>query len=280
MIRLASIGPAGKERPVWITQDGKTFAETGAKSWRAVLDENSFDKLLAAAPPDGDSAWKDVGERFGPPIPNPSKVIAIGLNYHDHATEQGKKPPDSPLLFAKAPGCLIGAGDPIKLPQQEGRPDAEAELMIVIARKTSKVPVSKAADSILGYTIFNDVSGRDAQYGDRQWFRGKSYDTFGPCGPWIVLATDVGDPHKLPIRSSWNDAEMQSSTTANLIFNAFDLVSYISHQMTLMPGDLIATGTPAGVGVFRDPPVFLKPGDKVRIEIDGIGALENPVEAG
>ena len=149
---------------------------------------------------------------------------------------------------------------------------------MVIGRRTHRVQPEDAAASILGYTIFNDVSGRDAQYGDRQWFRGKSFDTFGPCGPWIVLAAEIDDPHALGIRAFWNDTLMQESTTGNLIHGVYDLVSYISRQMTLLPGDLIATGTPSGVGVFREPPVFLKAGDRVRIEIDRIGSLENPVE--
>jgi acylpyruvate hydrolase len=218
-------------------------------------------------------------ERLGPPIPNPSKIIAVGLNYRDHAEEQGKKPPEVPLLFAKAPSCLIGNGDSIRIPSQERKPDAEAELAVVIGQTARHVPAEQAVGKVLGYTIMNDVSGREAQYGDRQWFRGKSYDTFGPCGPWIVPASDVSEPHALGIRSYWNDTKMQESNTAELIHGVFDLIAYISRQITLLPGDLIATGTPAGVGVFRDPQIFLKHGDRVRIEIDGIGVLENPVVA-
>lgn len=281
MIKLGSLGAIGRERAVWISEDGARFADAGIDSWDEALRAGTFDELLASAPEPAQDVWRPIQtERLGAPILKPSKIIAIGLNYLDHAREQNKKPPVKPLLFAKAPTCLIGTGDPIRLPPQEERTDAEAELMVVIGRRTCGIKPEEAASAILGYTVFNDVSGRDAQYGDRQWFRGKSFDTFGPCGPWVVLAAEIGDPHGLGIRAFWNDALMQGSTTGNLIHGVYDLVSYISRQMTLLPGDLIATGTPSGVGVFRDPPVFLKAGDRVRIEIDRIGAIENPVEQG
>jgi 2-keto-4-pentenoate hydratase/2-oxohepta-3-ene-1,7-dioic acid hydratase in catechol pathway len=279
-MRLASVGEAGREAPVWVSEDGGLYLRAAGASWREILDSNAWETESAAAGGAPASAWKPLaGERLGPPIPNPSKIVAVGLNYRDHAEEQGKAPPEAPLLFAKAPTCLVATGEPIRIPPQETRPDAEAELAVVIGRRTYRVDAAGARGAVLGYTIMNDVSGREAQYGDKQWFRGKSYDSFGPCGPWIVLADRI-DPHALAIRSLWNGRAMQESTTAKLIFGVFDLIAYISRQMTLLPGDLIATGTPAGVGVFRDPPVFLKPGDRVRIEIDGIGALENPVVAG
>jgi acylpyruvate hydrolase len=278
VIKLGSLGSIGRERAVWISEDGSRFADAGVDSWCTALKSGTFDQLLAAAPEPTREVWRPLaGERLGPPLPEPSKIVAVGLNYLDHAREQNKKPPEEPLLFAKAPTCLIGTGDAIRLPPQEERADAEAELMVVIGRRAHGIGPEAAAGVILGYTVFNDVSGRDAQYGDRQWFRGKSFDTFGPCGPWIVLAAEIGDPHALQIRAFWNDTLMQESTTGNLIHGVYDLVSYISRQMTLLPGDLIATGTPAGVGVFREPPVFLKPGDRVRIEIERIGAIENPV---
>lgn len=278
-MRMASIGPTGRELPVWISEDGTSYSPAPGRSWRHLLEEGGWDQARAEAERLPKTAWKPLrGERIGPPIPAPSKIVAIGLNYRDHAQEQGKEPPERPLLFAKAPSCLIGPGESILIPPQESRVDAEAELAIVIARRTYRVTAEQAPTAILGFTILNDVSGREAQYGDKQWFRGKSYDTFGPCGPWIVSA-DRLDPTALSIRSLWNDRVMQDGTTANLLFGVYDLVAYISLQMTLLPGDLIATGTPAGVGVFRDPPVFLKPGDRVRIEIAGIGALENPVAA-
>jgi len=281
VIRLASLGAAGQERPVWVSEDGTRFTEAGVDSWRAALENGSFDSLLAASRQESKAGWREIaGQRLGPPIPQPSKIVAVGLNYRDHAAEQGKKPPEEPLLFAKAPTCLIGRGDSIRIPPQEEKADAEAELMVVVARRTRNAGVADATRAILGYTIFNDVSGRSAQSGDRQWFRGKSFDTFGPCGPWIVLAPEIPDPHALGVRAFWNDVLMQESTTGNLIFGVYELIAYISRQMTLWPGDLVATGTPSGVGLYRTPPVFLKAGDRIRIEIDEIGVLENPVEKG
>ncbi len=280
-MRLASIGPAGGERPVWISEDGARYLDASASSWREALEEGFLADEMEAAAGAAIEDWRAIeGKRFGPPIVNPSKIVAVGLNYLDHALEQGKKPPEAPLLFMKAPSCLIGHGDPIRIPPQEGKADAEAELAVVIGATARNVDAGGDRAAILGYTNMNDVSGRAAQYGDKQWIRGKSFDTFGPCGPWIVLARALPDPHGLAIRSDWNGAMMQQSRTDQLIFNVFDLVAYISRQMTLCPGDLIATGTPSGVGVFRDPPVFLKAGDRVRIEIERIGVLENPVVAG
>ncbi|MBD3162141.1 MAG: 5-carboxymethyl-2-hydroxymuconate isomerase [Candidatus Eisenbacteria bacterium] len=280
-MRLASVGPAGTERPVWIDEAGERVLEVEGGSWREIVAGGGFAERRRIAREAPRNRWRPLGgERLGPPIPDPSKIVAIGLNYRAHAEEQNKKPPEAPLLFAKAPSCLIGAGDPIRIPPQEEKVDAEAELAIVIGTPTKDRSPEAAPEAILGYTILNDVSGRGAQYSDRQWFRGKSYDTFGPCGPWIVPAAEIPDPHDLPLRAFWNDEKMQESSTADLIHGIYDLVAYISRQMTLLPGDLIATGTPSGVGVFRDPQRFLKPGDRVRIEIDRIGTLENPVEAG
>jgi len=264
-----------------VSSNGERVLWAHGRSWRDLLEADGIGAEIERARTAPQDEWMAVGgERFGPPVPNPSKVIAIGLNYRDHAEEQGKAPPERPLLFAKAPSCLIGPGDPIVLPPQEGKVDAEAELCVVLGRRARNVPAREALGFVLGYTVFNDVSGREAQYGDKQWFRGKSYDTFGPCGPWVVTADEVPDPHALPIRCFWNAVRMQESTTGQLIHRVEDLIAYISAQMTLMPGDLIATGTPAGVGVFREPPLFLGAGDRVRVEIDGIGVLENPIIAG
>jgi 2-keto-4-pentenoate hydratase/2-oxohepta-3-ene-1,7-dioic acid hydratase in catechol pathway len=277
-MRLASIGKPGRERPAFVSRDHAKVLWASGASWRAIIVAGNLASEIDRARKAPESEWSPLGgERFGPPIPDPSKIVAIGLNYRDHAEEQGKAPPERPLLFAKAPSCLIGAGDPITIPTQEPKTDAEAELCVVIGRLARNVAASEARDFVLGYTVFNDVSGRDAQYGDKQWFRGKSYDTFGPCGPWIVTSDEAPDPQSLPIRCFWNETRMQESTTAQLIHGIDALIAYVSAQMTLLPGDLIATGTPAGVGVFRDPAVFLKPGDRVRVEIDGIGILENPV---
>ena len=220
-----------------------------------------------------------LSPRLGPPVPRPSKIIAIGLNYRDHALEQKKEPPSAPLLFAKAPSCLIGPTDAIRLPpsEVESRVDCEAELCVVIGRRVRDVAVDKAGGAVLGYTIMNDVSGRQAQYGDKQWFRGKSFDTFGPCGPWIVTRDELDDPSSLELTALWGDRLMQKGNTSDLIFGVPLLISYISRMMTLEPGDLITTGTPAGVGVFREPPVFLERGEVITICLQGVGRIANPV---
>jgi 2,4-diketo-3-deoxy-L-fuconate hydrolase len=216
-----------------------------------------------------------------PPLPEPSKIIAVGLNYRDHAREQNKPWPETPLLFSKAPSCLQGPYGPIVLDADLDRVDAEAELAVVIGRTGRAIPSERARDYVAGYTCFNDVSDRTAQSADRQWFRGKSIDTGGPCGPWIVTPDELPDlASGLAITARWNGVLMQSSRTDQLIFAVDQLISYASRHMTLLPGDIISTGTPGGVGVFRDPPVFLKPGDVVEVEIEGIGRLANPVIAG
>jgi len=213
------------------------------------------------------------------PVVLPSKIVAVGLNYRDHAEEQNKPLPERPMLFAKAPSCLQAPGRPIELLPECERVDAEAELAVIISRPGRAIAVENALDHIAGYTCFNDVSDREAQYSDRQFFRGKSMDTGGPCGPWIVTPDELSDPlaSGLQVRCRWNGELMQDSNTDQLIFPVDELVSYISRTMTLMPGDIISTGTPGGVGVFRDPQVFLQPGDTVEVEIEGIGTLSNPV---
>ncbi len=214
------------------------------------------------------------------PIILPAKIIAVGLNYRDHAQEQNKPLPPRPLLFSKATSCLQMPGGPIELPPECSQVDAEAELAVVIGKAGRAIAREKAADHIAGYTCFNDISDREAQYSDRQFFRGKSMDTSGPCGPWIVTPDELPDfANGLDITCHWNDKLMQSSNTRQLIFPVDELISYISRTITLMPGDIISTGTPGGVGVFQDPQVFLKPGDVITVEIQGIGRLSNPVKA-
>ena len=213
------------------------------------------------------------------PIPRPGKIVCVGLNYRDHAEEQGTELPGAPLLFAKFTTSLIGPGDPIVIPRVVAKCDYEAELGVVIGSTVKGVSKENALEAVAGYVVANDVSARDLQFGDGQWTRGKSPDTFCPVGP-LVPAADVPDPHALPIRAILNGETMQDSTTANLIFGIDEIVSYASQTSTLEAGDLILTGTPAGVGVFRDPPRLLQPGDEITIEIDGVGTLTNPVVAG
>jgi 2-keto-4-pentenoate hydratase/2-oxohepta-3-ene-1,7-dioic acid hydratase in catechol pathway len=213
------------------------------------------------------------------PIPRPQKIIAVGLNYRDHAEEQGAELPTAPLLFAKWPNALIGPGDPIVIPRASEKVDYEAELGVLIGSRIRNVSARNALEAVEGYVCVNDVSARDLQFSDGQWTRGKSPDTFCPVGPELIPAPSVPDPQSLRIRCLLNGDVMQDSTTANMIFGVAEIVAYASATMTLEPGDLIATGTPAGVGIFRKPPVLLKAGDEVTVEIEGIGSLTNPVHA-
>ena len=210
------------------------------------------------------------------PIPRPGKIVCVGLNYKDHAEEQGVELPTAPLLFAKFTTALGGPGDPIVIPSHVTKCDYEAELGVVIGSTVKNVSKENALEAVAGYLVANDVSARDLQFADGQWTRGKSPDTFCPVGP-LVAAADVGDPHALGIRAILNGETVQDSTTANLIFGIDEIVSYISRTSTLEAGDLILTGTPAGVGVFREPQRLLQPGDEIRIEIDRVGSLTNPV---
>ena len=212
------------------------------------------------------------------PIPRPGKIVCVGLNYKDHAEEQGAELPAAPLLFAKFTTALIGPGDPIVIPSIVAKCDYEAELGVVIGTSVRNVSKENALEAVAGYVVANDVSARDLQFADGQWTRGKSPDTFCPVGP-LVPAAEIADPHALGIRAILNGETVQDSTTANLIFGIDEVVSYVSRTSTLEQGDLILTGTPAGVGVFRNPPLLLQPGDEITIEIDGVGSITNPVRA-
>jgi acylpyruvate hydrolase len=211
------------------------------------------------------------------PIARPNKITCIGLNYANHAREQGTEPPAAPIYFLKSHNTICGPGDPIRLPPNSTQVDYEAEFAAVIGKRGRRIPESEAYKYVAGYTILNDVSARDMQFGDKQWYRGKSCDTFAPTGPWIVTADEIPDPHNLRISLSLNGETMQDSNTRNLIFKVPFLISYLSQSVTWEVGDLISTGTPPGVGVFRKPPVFLKPGDTVSVSVEGIGTLTNPV---
>lgn len=213
------------------------------------------------------------------PIERPGKIVCVGLNYRDHAEEQGVELPEEPLLFAKWPTALIGPGDPIVIPPLVTKCDYEAELGVVIGARVKGVSKENALEAVSGYVCANDVSARDLQFKDGQWTRGKSPDTFCPVGP-LVPASEIPDPHDLRIRAIVSGEVLQDSTTANLIFGVDEVISHAAQTMTLEPGDLILTGTPAGVGVFRNPQRLLQPGDEVTIEIERVGSLTNPVVAG
>jgi 2,4-didehydro-3-deoxy-L-rhamnonate hydrolase len=210
------------------------------------------------------------------PLPRPGKVIAVGRNYREHVTEGGSRVPDTPILFAKFSTSVIGPGaDIVWDPELASAVDLEAELAVVIGRRARGVSPEEALGFVLGYTCLNDVTARDLQAADKQWVRSKSLDTFCPMGPVLVTADEIPDPGDLRIRSFLNGAPMQDSTTRELIFDVPHLISFCSRAFTLEPGDVIATGTPAGVGIYRDPPVLLKDGDEVVVEVERIGRLVN-----
>jgi 2-keto-4-pentenoate hydratase/2-oxohepta-3-ene-1,7-dioic acid hydratase in catechol pathway len=210
------------------------------------------------------------------PLPRPRKIVAIGRNYREHALEEGLEPPAAPLIFAKWPSSVIGHRAEVRWdPSVASQVDYEAELAVVIGRTARWVAVEEALDHVLGYTCLNDVSARDIQFGDGQWVRGKSLDTFCPMGPALVTADEIGDPQDLAICCSVGGERVQDARTSAMYFGVAELISYCSASFTLEPGDVIATGTPAGVGVFRDPPRFLADGDRVTVEIERIGRLEN-----
>ena len=214
---------------------------------------------------------------FHAPVTHPQKVIGIGLNYRDHAAETKLDLPKRPLMFGMFANAIIDPEQPIVIPRQSEQVDYEAELGVIIGRRGRHVPVSDALRYVAGYTIVNDVSARDLQFSDGQWLRGKSFDTFLPMGPCLVTQETLRDGDGLAIKLRLNGETLQDSNTSHMVFKVPELVSYISEAMTLEPGDVIATGTPAGVGFTRKPPVFMKHGDVVEIEIEGISVLRNPV---
>jgi 2-keto-4-pentenoate hydratase/2-oxohepta-3-ene-1,7-dioic acid hydratase in catechol pathway len=249
-------------------------------------------ELLAEGPPAlarMQETWRDHGEellaRLGvaaddlellPPVERPGKIVAIGINYRSHAAEQGGEPPRSPVMFAKFPTALIGHRAEIAWdPGLTQAVDFEAELAVVIGRTARRVRVEQALDHVLGYACLNDVSARDLQYSDRQFVRAKSIDTFAPLGPALVTADEVGDPQALAIRCLVNDEVMQSASTADMVFGVAELIAFCAQAFTLEPGDIIATGTPAGVGWFREPKRMLRDGDEVVVEIERVGRLVN-----
>ncbi len=248
----------------------------------AFLNGGAASHALAAqalANPPAQAVLERSAVQFSAPIPRPGKIICIGLNYRDHAAESKAELPAFPTVFAKYASCIIGPGASIIIPRVTSQVDYEGELAVVIGRRARDVAEADALDYVAGYAPFNDVSARDYQQRTSQWTIGKTFDTFGPLGPALVTADEIPDPHALDIRVSIGDDLLQSSNTKHLIFNIPQLIAYLTSVMTLEPGDVIATGTPAGVGAARNPPRWLVPGDVVRVEISGLGALENPVVA-
>ena len=211
------------------------------------------------------------------PVPRPGKIICIGLNYRDHAAESGMEIPKSPVIFSKFSSCAIGANEPVVVPNGSTQSDYEAELAFVMGRRAKNVRREDALSYVFGYTNFNDVSSRDFQFADGQWQRGKSCDTFAPFGEFVATTDEIPDPQNLSIKLRLNGDVMQDSNTSQMIFGVAELIEFLSRFITLEPGDVVATGTPPGVGFARKPPVYLKDGDTVEVEIDGLGVLSNPV---
>ncbi len=270
----------GSKGPILIVDDRYVdLREYGFNDVRAVLESMTVDPheiLRIGEKADGTHELKLV--KIKAPIERPGKLLCLGLNYLDHARELGFEIPREPIVFAKAPTAIIGPEEPIVIPSCVKEADYEAEMAIVIGVKAKNVKAEEAYDVIAGYTAFNDVSARDHEfrYGG-QWFRGKSFDTFAPLGPYIVSKEEIRDPHSLDIELRLNGQVMQKSTTRNMIFKIPEIIEFISQGMTLEPGDVIATGTPPGVGLRRKPPVFLKHGDVIEVFISKIGVLRNPV---
>jgi 2-keto-4-pentenoate hydratase/2-oxohepta-3-ene-1,7-dioic acid hydratase in catechol pathway len=231
------------------------------------------------SPEPGEDTVPLAEARLHAPIAAPEKIIGIGLNYEDHAAETGADIPDKPIVFAKYPNTIIGPGEVITIPPITEQADYEAELAVIIGSTARNVSESEALDHVFGYTNANDVSSRDLQFSEGgQWTRSKAIDTFCPLGPYIATTDEIEDPQNLSIRCILNGEVMQDGTTSKMIFSVAELVSFLSQGMTLVPGDVIITGTPPGVGTARDPQVWLKDGDEVTIEIEGLGTLTNPVE--
>ncbi len=254
------------------------WADTGAAPFRAAA------RLVAELDAERVGSLAEQGAvvpagavEFLAPIPRPGKVICIGLNYRDHAEESGLEVPEWPLVFSKFSSCVVGPGVPVVLPPGDDEIDYEAELGVVIGREATHVSEERAMEHVLGYCNINDVSARGFQFKDGQWQRGKSCDTFCPAGPFIATRDEIGDPHALRISFRMNGETLQDSSTDQLIFNIPQLIAHLSSFVTLEPGDLISTGTPPGVGFARKPPVYLRSGDRMEVEVEGLGVLSNPV---
>jgi len=223
---------------------------------------------------------RKIEVRIASPIHRPSKIICLGKNYAEHAKEGGFENPEKPLLFCKTPNALSGPYDPIILPRSSGQVDWEVELAVIIGKEGKRIAKTDAFDYVAGFTVMNDVSGRQAQFSDSQWFRGKSFDSFAPAGPFIVTPDEIDDVNNLRLTAVVDGEIMQDGNTRDMIFDIRAIIENISEDITLIPGDIISTGTPAGVGIFRDPPVVLKPGNVVECRIEQIGAIINKVVDG
>ena len=276
-MKMVRFGPRGEERPGVLMENeskildvramafdiedfnGHFFTHWGLQRLRALLEEPALKTIPA------------IGVRLGPPVARPGKIVCLGKNYADHALEFDSEIPTAPILFSKASSSLTGPFDPIVLPRGAKVVDGEVELAVVIGKTAQRVSESDAMQFVAGYTVLNDVTDREAQKESKQWFRAKSADTFCPLGPCLVTADEIRNPQNLQLYSKVNGRALQDSNTSKMIFNIAYLISFISASITLDPGDLIATGTPGGIGSAHKPPVLLRPGDAVETAVEGVG---------
>ena len=288
-MKLASITYQQQQRIGIVQENGRCLVLDSEfhgipETMEAFLDSDQARGKLAELESKGfegafEVALSDV--QLNPPLKNINKVICVGKNYADHAREMGGEPPEIPVVFSMFPSAIIGPGDSVVLPTISSQVDYEAELVVVIGKSGRHIPRKQAMDHVFGYCCGNDISARDWQKGKPggQWLLGKTFDTFAPLGPFLVTKNEIDDPHQLKVCCRLNGEIMQSSSTSSFIFPIDFLISHLSKFMTLAPGDLIFTGTPPGVGAGRKPPLFLKPGDTVEVEIENVGVLTNPIVA-
>ncbi len=274
-MKFLRYGPPGEERPGVVDQDGRMRDLSDMMSDLSGANLARLGRVTPENLPRVEGA-----PRLGPPVGGVGKVLCIGLNYSDHAAETGMAAPDEPILFLKATSALAGPNDPIPIPKGAGKVDWEVELGVVIGRAAKYVSVEEALSHVAGYCVFNDISERAFQL-ERggQWTKGKSCDGFGPVGPWLVTPDEVGDPQKLAMDLTVNGEVMQKGATTTMIFSVAQIISYLSRMMTLHPGDIIATGTPPGVGMGKSPQRYLRPGDVVEASVEGLGRQKQVVEA-
>ena len=277
-MKLLRVGPKGNEKPAALDKDGKIRDISSHVS--DLNPENvNFETITKLQSADLSSLPElSSSERVGSCVTKPGKFVAIGLNYSDHAAETGAEVPSEPIMFMKATSCIAGPNDDVEIVSGSKKLDWEVELGIVIGKETKHISEDKAQDHILGYCLVNDVSEREWQIEKMgQWVKGKSGDTFGPTGPYLVTKDEISDINNLNLSLDVNEKKMQAGNTKNMIFNTNFLLSYLSKFMSLQPGDIITTGTPAGVGMGMKPPVFLKPGDKIKLSIDNLGEQNSKV---
>lgn len=283
-MKLVRFGQPGEERPGLLLDDGHILDVRAMAFDIYDYDSHFFEtyglqRVAALAREAGRRCISAHNIRLGPPIARPGKIICLGKNYADHAREFDAEIPTQPVLFNKATSAIIGPFDPVILPAGAETCDVEVELAVVIGRRMKRVGEEQALSYVAGYMILDDITDRVAQREGKQWFRGKSPDTFCPMGPWLVTADEIGDPQKLALRSRINDTILQDATTADMIFSVARVLAFISATITLEAGDVVATGTPGGIGSARTPPVLLHPGDVIELEITGLGRQRNEVRA-